>query len=53
MRRGSSRGGSSVTGVAKRGSRLFSTFSPTILYEAMALGRKLATTTKKNANTLK
>ena len=36
----------SVVGVANRGSRLFSTFSPTKLYEAMIEGRIAAMRTR-------
>ena len=40
----------SVVGVAKSGSRLFSTFSPTMLYEAIAVGRTAEEITKKKEN---
>src|SRR6267143_6068849 len=40
----------SVVGVAKRGSRLFSTFSPTRLYEAIAAMRGAEMMMKKKVN---
>jgi hypothetical protein len=40
----------SVVGAARRGSRLFSTFSPTMLYEAIGVGMIAGMMTKKKVN---